>query len=173
MFHGSCFVSRGTTLVELLVYVAIMAVLSVLIINSLITMFKSFSETRSNRDLLESGTLVMERMSREIRGANSADAGVSVFGSSPGTLKLNTTDSGGAAKTVQFSVSSGALQFTDNGTLSGNLTAANISVSSLIFNQITTAHGTAVKVSVTLTDTRSTNSRSANFYDTVIMRGAY
>ena len=164
---------RGFSLIETLVYLAIFATFSVLVINSFILVVASFTNTRTNRDLLEGGSNVMERISREIRQAKNIDVTNSTLGSSPGVLQLNSTDSSGTAETIKFSITNGALNIYQNGTLQDTLLGQNISPTSLIFRRISTTKGEAVKVEMTMQDSRSKTLRSENFYDTVILRGEY
>lgn len=163
---------KGNTLIEMLVYISIFAVLSIAIVNVLVTMMKSFSEVQAYRDLAEATTVSLERITREIKGATSVDVANSTFNSSPGILQLNTTDSGGAAKTVKFDVSSNQLRLTENGTVTGNIVGGNMSVTSLIFRNITTSKGTAIRIEMTMQNTRG-RTISKNFYSTAIIKGAY
>jgi Tfp pilus assembly protein FimT len=165
--------NKGYSIVEMLVYLAIFTTVSIFIINSMIVVLGSFATTRTNRDLLESGSITMERISREIRQSKSVDIVNSTLGSSPGVLQLNSTDSARNAMIVKFIVSSGALNLYENGTSIGNLLGQNVSVSSLIFRRIATTNGEAVKIELTLQDTYSKNNQSQNFYNTIILRGEY
>lgn len=165
--------NKGYSIVEMLVYLAIFTAVSIFIINSMIVVLGSFATTRTNRDLLESGSIAMERISREIRQSKSVDIVNSTLGSSPGVLQLNSTDSAGNAMTVKFVISSGALNLYENGTSIGNLLGQNVSVSSLIFRRIATTNGEAVKIELTLQDVYSKNNQSQNFYNTIILRGEY
>ncbi len=164
---------QGFSLAEILVYVAIFSAMSVVVIQAYIVITSSFSATRTARDLLESGSTAMERISREVRQASSIDTANSTFGSNPGVLALMSTDSGGASETVKFSTASGALNLYYNGSLVSNLLGQNISVTNLVFRRIVTVKGEAVKVEMTLTDTRSKNAPTELFYDTIILRGEY
>jgi len=148
-------------MVEIVIYVALFTVFSVVFISSLVVMTRTFLRIRSNNYISDSGYAGMERMSREIRGATSADTSVS------GALTL--TNSNG---TLKFDVSGGALRLTENSVVTGNLTGGNVTVSSLVFSSISTTQGTAVKVALTLQDNHTTT-HTENFYDTVILRGAY
>ncbi len=169
----------GFSLIEVVVYVSIFAMLSVVVINSYIVIVASFNRTQTNRDLQESGNTVMERISREIRQAKSVTVGNSVLGSTPGTLEMATTDSSGTAGTVRFVLSSGAVfiynTFNGNtlGTPIGNLVGQNVTATSLIFRQMTTTAGTGVKVELTVRDSRGKEHKTENFYDTVMLRGDY
>ena len=157
---------QGYGVVELIFYISIFAVVTLVVINAMITMTKAFRETSIQSELMQSGG-VMERIVRQARGASS----IASIGAS--SLKVNTTDSEGAPKTVEFSLSGGDVQLLENNALIGNLNSPNITVSALSFTQITTAKGVAVKISMTLRAEEDTLTRSYDFYDTVVLRGGY
>src|SRR3989344_7454323 len=106
--------SRGYTLVELLFYIAFFSILSVVVIQSLVTMTRSFKETSIQAELVQSGTII-ERISREIRQA------YDISSISASNLGLASTDSAGANKTVEFLLSGTSLQLLENSVLTGNL----------------------------------------------------
>ena len=164
---------KGYSLMEMLIYLAIFTMLSILVINSLITVMTSFATTRTNRDLLESGSTAIERISREIRQAKDVDIANSTLGSSPGVLQLNSTNSVGNSMVIKFMISSGALNIYEDGVLKDNLLGQNISVNSLIFRRISTTNSEAVKIEMTLQDNKSKSTKTANFFDTIGLRGAY
>ncbi len=157
----------GYAILELLFYISFFAVLSLVVIDAIITMTKSFKETTINGQFAQSGT-IMERISREIRQAYDID------GASTGTdLKIDTTDSSGANKTVEFKFVSPNIQLWDAGSNVGNLNQPNIAVTSLTFTQITTTKGKAVKILLTVKSNDDASNRSIDFYDTVVLRGTY
>lgn len=165
--------NKGYSVIEIIIYLAIFAFLSVTVINSFIVVLGSFNITRTNRDLLESGSTAMERISKEIRQAYDVDTVNSIFLSTPGSLQLNSTNSSGTASVIKFSVSSNALNMYQDGVLVGNLLGQNISPTNLVFRRIVTTNGEAIKIELTLQDTRNKDHPSASFYDTVILRGEY
>jgi Tfp pilus assembly protein FimT len=165
--------SNGYSLIEMIVYLAVFTTLSILIINCFIVISASFSQTRTNRDLLEAGSSSLERISREIRQSKNIDIANSTLGSSPGVLSLSSTDASSVDQTIKFAVVGGALNIYKNGTLIGNLLGQNISVTSLIFRRIATTNGEAVKIELSVQDTRSKNLTTKNFYDTIILRNEY
>ena len=117
----------------------------------------------------------MERMTREIRDATGIDTGTSAFAASPGTLTLDAQDGSGAPKTVKFDVSSGgALEVLDStdGT-PHDLTGSKVVVSSLVFRDIATAAGSAVRVEITFRSLRSSTGQSVTLSDTAVLRGSY
>lgn len=157
---------NGYATLELLFYIALFAILTLVVINSMITMAKSFRESSIQAEFMQSGT-IMERMSREIRGAYDIGA------SSATDLVLNTKDINGVNKTVKFSLSGSNIQLLENDVLVGDLNAPNITVTVLSFTQINTAQGKAVKVFLTLKANDDPAGRLQNFYDTVVLRGIY
>src|SRR3989344_1463298 len=100
---------KGYTLVEAIIYLAILAILTVTFISLLFTMVQAYTEFRLARDLVSSAALGLERLVRETRQAASVDLGLSVFGTPPGRLVLNTTDETGLPATVEFYLAAGTL----------------------------------------------------------------
>ena len=165
--------NRGFTIFELVVYVSIIAVMAVGSIQAMLSITRTFSEVKSYSDIRESATSALERMIKEIRFATSIDYSGTVLGINPGRLKLNTTDEDGNTRTLEFYTLGNSLNLIDNGVDKGTITGGSTLLNNLIFRQSTTSKGMLVKIEMTLKDTRVTNSRSANFYGSAVLRGAY
>ncbi len=163
---------RGYTLLEAIIYIAILAMLTVTFINLLFTMVKSYTEFRLTRNITASASLVMERIVREIRQATSVDL-TSTLGSHPGRLLLNTTDGNGAATTRDFYLTLGTLMVKEGSGAAASTTAKSVSVDNLVFRQINTANSSAIKIEMTLTAKRGEVSRTEKFYNTAVLRGSY
>lgn len=158
---------NGYAILELLFYIAFFSVLSLVVINAMITMSKSFKETTIQAELVQSGT-IMERMSREIRQASD------ISSISANDLVLNT----GVNKKVEFKFISDEpdIQLWENSgsnIFTGNLNTPNIIVTALTFTQIITTKGKAVKILLTVKSTNDVSGRTQNFYDTIVLRGIY
>ncbi len=164
--------NKGDSLIEMLIYVVLFTIFSIVFINSVMIMTKTYTRIRGNNAILDSSTSSMNRITSEIRNAVSVDSAHSTLDASPGVLTLNTTDSNGNAKVVKFDVSNGAVRLTENSVVTGNITSSNVTVTNLVFRLITTIHGYAIKVEMTLRDNKITT-HTENFYDTSILRGAY
>lgn len=147
----------GYAVLELLFYIAFFVTLSLVVIDTMITMTKSFKETSIYAELEQGGT-IMERISREIRQASS------ISSISATDLKLNT---------VEFKLLGSDLQFLENNVFTGNLNTPNIIVTALAFTQINTAKGKAVKIVLSFRSSQDNLSRIQDFYDTVVLRGDY
>jgi len=165
--------NHGYSIAEVIVYLAIFAMVSLMVINSFIVVISSFATTRTNRDLLESGLSSMERISREIRQAKSIDIVASTLDSTPGILQLNSTDENDVSMVIKFVNENGDLNIYKNGVLIGNLINENITVQSIIYRRIATTEGEAVKIEMSLQDTPGKTVKVEKFYDTINLRGKY
>lgn len=163
---------EGYSIIEIIVYLAIFTALSILVLNSFIAILNSFNTTNMNRKLLESGSVIMERMSREIRQSQSIDVAHSSFGSNPGILQLNGAST---SENSKFAIVGQSLNLYEGTGLSlmGNMLAQNVSVTNLIFRRISTTNSEAVKIEMTLQYSRGQSTKTANFYDTIVLRGGY
>lgn len=160
--------SKGYSLIELLVYVSLFVVISVVIVQSLLYMMKTYSNARSFRTLQQNGELIMERITRDIRQASSVVPGSSVFGTSPGTLALSGKDSENVAYSETLSLVSGTAKINIDGVVS-DLSSNEVSVADLTFWSITTTSSDAIKFKLTLTTNRNPIV-TKTFYNTVILR---
>lgn len=156
----------GYALLELLFYISFFVILSLVVINAMISMSKSFKETAIQAGLMQGGT-IMETIERDIRQAKS------ISSISSNDLVINTTDASGASETLEFALSGTDLRLLQNGAFVGNLNTPNILISSLNFVSITTAKSSAVKISFTVQSTNDTYGRSVEFDDTAVLRGSY
>lgn len=156
---------KGYSVLELIFYISFFAILVLLVINSMLTMSRSFKETAIYADLNQ-GSFVMERISREVRQADS------VSSISNTNLRLNTSY-GGTAKTVEFIISGTDMQFWDDGVLVGNLNSDSINIENVSFTSILTSAGSAVRVVFSLRSDKDASGRVEYFYNTIVLRGDY
>ncbi len=160
---------KGYSLVETIIYLAIFTFISIFVINSFITIMSSFWVTNYNRNILESGITSLERITREIRQAESIDT----INTTSTNLVLNGEDESGNPRTVRFTLSDGAINFYENGNLLGDLTHPDTIISNLSFTRISNTESEAVKIQMTISSDGSNIERSENFYSTIILRGSY
>ncbi len=163
---------RGFTLVEMVVYVAFFAVLSILAVNSTLIVMKSFYALRLTQSINQSATVALERMSREIRNAYDIDTVQSTFGVNSGRLTLRTKDSLGANTTMEFYVSGSQLFLIEGGVYKGSLMTKNAILTNLVFRQIANPNSRAVKIEMSIRETRGILQKDVNFYNTIILRGS-
>ncbi|MBI2100192.1 MAG: prepilin-type N-terminal cleavage/methylation domain-containing protein [Candidatus Vogelbacteria bacterium] len=159
--------ARGFSLVEMLAYLFILTLLSLVLVNVLVLIINSFTAAQAARNLNQTATVALGRMMQEIRQAKSATV------PSANQLSLTTTDSAGDPITVSFSVAGGVLNLQTGAGAAVALTTGHSQVSALTFTKITTANSEAVRVQLTLTDDRGQSPPTINFYTTAVLRGSY
>jgi len=158
--------NKGYVLLETVFYILLFAIISIAVINAMITMTKAFKETLIQSELMQGGN-VMERISREIRQAYGINS-ITV-----NSLKINTKDNNGVNKTVEFLLSGSDIRLLENDVFTGNLNTSNVAITDINFTQINTLKGTAVKISLTVKSNHDLQDRNETFYDTVVLRGDY
>ena len=162
------FYSEGFTLVEMTVYVAMMAVITLIITQALMIVLKSNRSSFAEINIRNAGYSAMEGMLREINSSESIDQ------TSGGVLQMK-QDSG--ANIVKFATSSNlALNFYEGSstpTLIGPLTQKDILVKNLIFTKINTGKSLAVRIQMELETSVNGITKNEWFYSTAILRGSY
>lgn len=161
-------------MLEAVIYVAILALLSALVINTILVMFSAYAQGRLERRLVLDAETALERISREIRLASGVNAS-SALGTDSSRLALNTvrsaTDPTAAVK--EFYISSGRLVIQqDSGPLEF-LTSDKSAVTIFNLVKVTAAHSEAVKIVFTLEAESGRKQVSQTFYNTVVLRGSY
>lgn len=162
--------STGYSLVEMLIYVAILSLVSIVIINMLLSFTQSYRIVTALRIAEHSGIDSMERMTRDIRAASSVNTANSTLGSNPGVLTLNSTVNGSATVT-KFYLQNGILKLDVNGSYFGPLTLSNASTTNLVFRVLDNGVSNAVKVDMTIQVLVGGVLRTKNYHSTIILRG--
>ena len=156
----------GFTLVEILVYLAILSLLFVSVVGGVLAMSRTFNNYKLSKHINSSASLAMERMTREIR--NTSSIGVSsVFNSDPGHLVLDE---------VEFFASSTALVVKKNGEDAVSLMSDNLELVSLVFREVATStnlHSVAVKIELEIRGKSGNYEKIKKFYDTIVLRKSY
>ncbi len=163
---------RGFSLVEMLVYIAILVLMLFVIINILSVILTSQRSLKTSKAIENSGIFSLERMVREIRHAESINTLQSSFGVSPGVLVLNGTDTNGNVRIIKFFVSGGRLTIEENGSPAGALTQTGTNITNLIFSHIITDNSEAIRIRLTIESGIGENYRIDNFYSTAVLRGS-
>ena len=162
-------VLTGYSLVEMIIYVAILSVISLLAINTILSFGPSYHSLLAYRLAENSGILSMERMSREIRAATSVDTINSTLGSSPGVLTIVAT-ANSISTTTKFYIQNNILKVDVNGSYSGPLSLSNTSVSNLVFTLLLNTKTTAVKIDMTLQATSSPVTKTKTYHSTIVLK---
>ena len=163
--------SKGTTLLEALVYIGLLGGLFTVIVSVLISSSTVLQEIHAMRAINQSGLLVVERIGEAVRSGTELDTATSTFGVDPSILGVIENRDGNATSTV-FYVVNGAMYLYDE-TDSIRLTDDAVTVDSFVVENISIGSTTAVKIDMTIGYMNGSSTRSENFYGTFNARGAY
>lgn len=153
---------QGYTLLETLIYTAILAAIIILVTTSAIYIFRFFGVVRIERRLSLEADTALETMVREIRNASSVDLSASAFNSNPGVLALNS---------ATFSLSGGKLKISKDGQID-NLTN-NVSVTNFIVYRAASNVSTLITIRMTLEAGNGALRRSHNYFASAVTRASY
>lgn len=166
--------SGGLSLLESVIYTAILAIVLVVTINSAILTARAFSEARVRRAVTEQGVAAVDRIVREIRLAHSVDTSASTLGAHPGVLVLKTVASASddTETTKQFSLSDSALVLTESG--EAIPITSGMEVSNLVFRHIQNSNiSEAVRIELTIAGSRSGSEAEEDYTATAVLRRSY
>ncbi|MFT5280676.1 MAG: type II secretory pathway pseudopilin PulG [Flavobacteriaceae bacterium] len=163
---------KGYTLVEIIVYVVIFSFVGVALINVLINLTTNFAITRINRTLQETGTSVLSRIENEVNNAYTVDVVYSNLGGHPGDLYIY-KDEFESNTLVRFYIDNDVVYISEDDSLLGPLSSSSVDIDNLIFDHIVTSQGQALRVSLSLSASQGSITRSADFFTTLILRESY
>ncbi len=161
--------NKGYTMVEMVIYIAIMSIVLLLIVNTVLSLTKSYRDLYALRIVDSTAVDSMERMTREIRGATSVDTTNSVFNTDPGVLTLVST-LGSTSTTTKFYISNGALKMDINGSYFGPLSDVDATIDSLTFAKLDSGISTAVKIDMTVSGRSGLAVKTKNYHTTILLK---
>ncbi|MBI2023224.1 type II secretion system protein [Candidatus Giovannonibacteria bacterium] len=156
---------KGYTLLETLIYVTILAVVAIIVVGSILTLYQAFIRNRIERKLSYSGDAAIETLVREIRAASSTNPATSAFASHPGILDLS--------KGTVFSLSGTDLRVSYEGAAAENLTSSGVRTTNLIFYRNATTSSEIIKIEITLEAGEGRYTKSKNFFGSAVLRENY
>jgi type II secretory pathway pseudopilin PulG len=160
----------GFTLVEILVYVAVTVLVMLASVTTLLSLDDVLIRNQTERALTNAANVTLERVLRDVRGATNVNLGLSSFGSSPGTLVVETE---AAATTTEFYVTGGAVHASVNGNDIGPLTPSSVSVESLIFYHYIGTSTEMIRTELTLRAESKVASTTKTYRASGVLRGSY
>ena len=164
---------QGFTLIEMLVYIALVAIIIGALVNTLVVLAQSYKQVLASRTLDSSALLSLDRMTSVIRSSGSIDFSNTTLNSSAGVLTLNAHDANGAAYTAKFYVQDGVIHMDTNGVFEDRLTSSSTAVTSLMFRYIDTPVSDAVRIELTLAADVNGYNKVENYYTTAILKNSY
>lgn len=161
---------RGFSLIEMLVYIVILAFMLVLIIEVVLSVSRSERVVQSMRSVENSAVVSLERISREVRQAESVNTSLSTLSTHPGRLVLNGYDNSNNPRTVEFYLTNGRLYVSENNTEIGALSEARANIVDLKFHYFTASSSVGVRTEIKIESGTSTHYRTETFYSTALTR---
>lgn len=163
----------GFTMIELLIYVTFISIMATVFVNFALDIAGSAQKARVRQEVQQNARLAMDRMLQEVRAAEGLNVGTSVFDSHPGILTLGTSVP--ATNPTIFDVSGGVLRMTQGASSPLALTASNLQVSNLVFENLTLVGRTQhVRIIFTLRHPNPDNNEiynaSVTLYGSAVLR---
>ena len=137
--------NSGYTLVETIIYMAILTLFIYAIISTLVLIFKTNKTTGAAESVSNTAIFILERVNREIKTATSIDYASSTFGATSSVLFLNSLTSTSSPRTVKFYLDSGKVRVDENGAYLGPLFYTNSTTTKLLFKVATSTGQTIVR----------------------------
>jgi hypothetical protein len=164
---------KGVSVVETVVYVSILALVSLVLVNSLYSLGRSYQSMRRVESIETTAQVALEKMVRNIRNASSVNIASSQLGLVNGSLTINSVDDTGAVTPIRFFLQNGRVRIEENGIDRGPLSPLDANVTELVFHRITTAQSEAVKIEMKVESSRGSEVQTKKFYSTAVLRGSY
>lgn len=130
---------NGFSLLEIVIYIALLAVISVFLTQSVLSLATAYRKAQAERDVLAAGRTAMETISREVQRAKSVYQPTSVFAADAGQLSLETPldpMSGESAAYADFYVDNGRLYEKREGADALPLTPESVNVAKFYVERI-------------------------------------
>lgn len=160
-------------MIEALVYTVIVALLFVVVINTLLVIINVYRSSSAYNSIQNSAITSFERITREIRNASGVSLSGSSFDTSPGVLVLSSTDDDGDPITVEFSVVGDRLHLIEDGVDQGPLTSNDVEITDLVFRFAQATSSQLIRTEMTLQSGEEEAERSEIFQISTVLRGSY
>ena len=166
---------KGFTLIELVVYIGILALIGVAAVRLILSVSFNAAEIKAERALTASAEAAIETLTREIRQAYDVDLGASVFGANPSTLALKTFVFPSSPDTIvrTFSLSGSRLARQDGLAPAEPITSQDVTITNLTFWHLSTATSDLITVKMSLESGQGRFKETQTFYDSTVLRSKY
>ena len=167
------FSSKGFSLVEMIIYISILSIVTAVLVATSASLLGTFSGLKAYEEIAHSSTVALERISREIRRAESVDVPASTLSSNPGALVLDTTDLSDIPTTVTISVVGGRIMLQESaiGTPSP-LTTVGVTISNITFTHTIGTNTEGVLIELTAEKDVQGITSSRQFRTFVVLDGS-
>lgn len=160
--------SRGFSLLEVLVYLALLILFSVGAVSLLFSLEDVLAMQKGDRVVVEAANGTFERLLLEIRQSDEVLTAGSVLNTSPGTLQLSQ-----GADTATIYLSNGSVWLQENGVNRGSLSSDSVEITDLRFYFYDNGRTEMIRISMTASTTVGERTTNETFKAAAILRGSY
>lgn len=165
---------KGFSLLESLFYISAFIVILGIVINGTFLMLNVYSSIKISENINKTAIDILERMTKEIRGAKSINTERSVFNSDDGVLSLNLNEDLVSPSKIEFFLENGILKFNkDFSSTSFNLSSNNVFVKKMNFKVVDSGISKLIKIELEIESQYKEKIKDETFYDSIVMRGSY
>ena len=155
----------GFSLIESLIYIAILSTMAAIVVSTLLITARSYNGLKKSRNINNSAITSLERMTRDIKSANDIVITESAFDIHPGRLTVQSS-----ATSTEFYLDNGALKVKENSIDTGSLTHTGVLVDSLIFKMFDNGISKAVRIEMDVSIEDRGVIKTKKFYSTAVLR---
>jgi Tfp pilus assembly protein PilW len=141
---------KGFTLVEVIMYIGILALIITALASFGFSVMSSNSKTMTVTEVQGNARMALDVIAQKIRASNGINIGNSVFGSDPGTLELSMSDVSKNPTLFNLDANDGRLQIKEGVSSPVFLTSDKVRVTNLVFTNYSQV-GEREHVRVTMT----------------------
>ena len=171
------FSRQGMSLIETLVYVAILGMISVFMVNSLIKIVAVYRQAQAERDVLSNARLMMETVTKNIAYSQEVYAPTSRFNTANGQISLITsldTLPKHTTKYIDFWSDDNRLLTHEEGKADATLSSATVQVAQFRVERIVQGLGReAIKITLNVVSRTLPQAASTTLNATTALRGNY
>lgn len=160
----------GFSLVETLIYIALMTVILFTLISLISSASRTYLSLKSSRNIERSAINVMDSLNDTVSVSSKIDIPNTIFNNATGSIALITYD-GAQSTTTKVYLLNGQVLLSQNNVVLGPLTLSDVRVTSLTFRNMTNSTFNGFKIEMTIDNgTSSEKYMSEDFYNSYILR---
>ena len=155
---------RGSTFIELLLYIGIVGVIMVTAASFLMNLLTSRAKVTASSEVLSNARLIQDRLHDAARHAQGINTGSSTFGSDPGALSFNMVSAGVDPTVFSLTTNDGQFQVSEGSGGNVTVSATDVQVTNLVFTNLTSTQDTGIiQVQFTLTAVNASGSSQFDY----------
>ncbi len=158
---------QGFSIIETVVYLALLIIVSVLVIQNIILLFKNYNIVKTNQEIEYNAINIIDKISRDIKDSKNVIVNESVFSIPQGSLSLNT-----ASGSIKYYFEDNKIKYMKDGNYFSNLSTKNIFVDNFKFYYINATNTEAIRLELGLRSKAHLDNDfiNKNFYTTIQLR---